>query len=237
MRKVIAIALACAAALAPAAVQASFRVKLQGAPEHPLIEGRGGLHAVDSRTERTLVRVISPGSDINKMGTVRVLVMNLAAEPFVFSARNVTLELADGTPLPWVPYEEFDEGAKLIERESARQAAMGRRSANNFSELAAGGAARTPGVSTPAPGGNAGADAAEKLEDDAEVGRQPGAKMREMVESIMDRSRLEPQQAAGGYLLFELPKPLRSARADVPIVLVVKTGKEEHRFTGLLDWQ
>ncbi|PSJ39482.1 hypothetical protein [Allosphingosinicella deserti] len=67
---------ALALAFASPAVAANFRVHLNG-EDHKLLRGYGGLHAADSRTERTPVRVISPGSPITKRGTVRVLVMNL----------------------------------------------------------------------------------------------------------------------------------------------------------------
>jgi hypothetical protein len=241
MKKLLMAGLGLALIGAPAAA-AEFKVKLAG-PERT-VKGRGGLHAADSRTETSLVRVISPGSEITRRGTVRVLVMNLGTKPFVFGPEDVEITLSDGTPLKFIPYEVFDKGAKLVERESSRQASIGMRAATNFSELAAQGAGPSgversmsaSGAGSPDAGGAAGSTAS-RLEDDVEVGRQPGAKMREIVESVMARSRLAPQEAAGGYLVFELPDAVRSTKADQKITVTVKAGSDEHRFEGVLERQ
>ena len=233
------VAAAVALALCAVPATAAFRVQLKAAPENSL-KGYGGLHAVDSRTATSLVRVISPGSDIKKMGTVRVLVMNLGAKPFVFGPDNVTLKLADGTQLAFMPYELFDKGAKLVERESAHQKALGSLSAANFAERAAGGGTvgngQTASANSTTAGPASGAEAANRArEGGIELGRQPGEEIRQIVDSLMYKTRIAPQEAAGGYLVFELPKTVRTLKTDQPATLVVKTGREEHRFEVLLQ--
>jgi hypothetical protein len=237
MRYVAAAAVTLALCAAPA--MAAFRVQLR-APAESTLMGHGGLHAADSRTATSLVRVISPGSDIRKMGTVRVLVMNLGARPFVFGPDNVTLKLADGTRLPFMPYEIFDRGAKLVERESAHQKALGALSATNFAERASSSGTvnngQTASANSTTAAGPSGAEAANRARDGGiELGRQPGEEIRQIVDSLMYRTRIAPQEAAGGYLVFELPKTLRTVKTDQPATLLVKTGAEEHRFEVLLQ--
>ena len=54
---------------------ANYVVTLAAPPGGTVLRGYGGLHAIDARSEKTLVRVISPGSAVGKRGTIRVLVL------------------------------------------------------------------------------------------------------------------------------------------------------------------
>ena len=51
---------------------ASYKVVLSPPEGTSVVRGYGGLHAVDARTDTTLVRLISPGSDVRERGTIRV---------------------------------------------------------------------------------------------------------------------------------------------------------------------
>jgi hypothetical protein len=232
------IAAAAMLALAAPASAAEFRVKLDGAA-HPLLHGRGGLHAADSRTERSLVRVISPGSPISRRGTVRVLVMNLGGSPFDFGPRQIRLELADGTVLSEVPVAEFGKGAALIEREMNRAAVTDRRVRSSLTSSSGGG---TGSASTPlsgySGGGDAGgADSAAAMRQDRnqDADGLPGAETLDAIGGVLQATRVGPQEASGGYLVFELPKALRSQKADQPLTIVVTAGRDEHRFLASLD--
>jgi hypothetical protein len=44
-----------------------------------------------------------------------------------------------------------------------------------------------------------------------------------------------PKEAWGGYLIFDMPKALKKARADQPVTIVVRTGNEVHRIKAVLN--
>jgi hypothetical protein len=201
------------------------------------LHGYGGLHAADSRTERTLVRVISPGSPINKRGTVRVLVMNLGGAPFDFGPASVRLELADGSILAEVPIAEFAKGADLVEREMGRSAAVDRRVKGDLSNLAQ---SASTGIQVPTgfvSGGNSAAansSAASRQDRNQDSDALPGAKLLSAIDGVLQPAKVGPQEAAGGYLVFELPKTVRGQKTDQPLTIVVTAGRDEHRFAATL---
>ena len=227
---------AMALAIASPAVAANFRVHLSG-EDHKLLRGYGGLHAADSRTERTLVRVISPGSPITKRGTVRVLVMNLGGTPFDFGPASVKLELADGSVLTEVPVAEFAKGAQLVEREMGRAVSVDRRVKGDLSNLAQTSSAgvQVP-TGVPATGTLAGAagSAAARQDRNQDADQLPGAKLLNAIDGVLQPAKVGPQEAAGGYLVFELPKALRALKADQPLTIVVSAGADVHRFAATL---
>jgi hypothetical protein len=232
MKRSLILALAFAACAVPAS--ADFRVKLQGPPDHTL-RGRHGLHAVDSRGHTSLVRLISPGSLVNRIGTVRVLVMNLGDKPFAFGPGDVTIALADGTSLPIVAQREFEQGAQIVEKQSARQDSINARNMANLSSLSQSTAAGvTPQIPAagPAPAG-AGSEAG-KLDHSSRGERSAAEEIRTAVDGLMDSRSVQPQGGGGGYLVFALPKPVRTAKADLPIMVSVKAGGEIHRFEAIL---
>ena len=132
---------------------ASYKVVLSPLAGTEVVRGHGGLHAVDDRTETTLVRVISPGSNFKERGTIRVLVMNKGSTTFPFGPDQVRLELADGTRLKPVPIGMFINKAELVEREVGRARTVDQRNRANLSELAR----QSAGSSGPGPAGVAAA--------------------------------------------------------------------------------
>jgi hypothetical protein len=232
MRRILVAALV--GALSVPAAAAEYKVKLR---QEPLIQGRGGLHAADSRTAGSLVRVIAPGGPISKRGTVRVLVMNLGQPAFTFGPASVSLKLADGTTLKKVPLAEFNRGEALVLREMKHANAVDRRVKGDLSSLAQQGASgRTVQSISGAAGPNAvAAGTAEAGRQDRNAEQLPGAKMLSAIDGVLRPEQVAPQEAAGGYLVFELPKALRTQKADLPLTIVVKAGAEEHRFAALLE--
>ncbi|QAY78790.1 hypothetical protein [Sphingosinicella sp. BN140058] len=227
---------ALALALAGPAAAGNYRVQLSG-QDHKLLHGYGGLHAADSRTEGSLVRVISPGSAITRRGTVRVLVMNLGAKVFDFGPASVRLELADGSVLSEVPLTEFAKGANLVEREMGRAASVDRRVKGDLSSLAQSASTGTQVPTGFVSGGNgtAASNAAAARQDrnqDADL--LPGAKLLSAIDGVLQPAKVGPQEASGGYLVFELPKIVRSQKADQPLTIVVTAGRDEHRFAAML---
>ena len=62
-----------------------------------------------------------------------------------------------------------------------------------------------------------------------------GSKDLDMISQVLMPDSVAPQKAAGGYLVFELPKETRAAAGDIPLTVAVRTGAEVHRFVGRLE--
>ena len=216
----------------------SYQLVLDPPPGGRLLKGYGGLQASDQRTATALVRVITPGNDVDRRGTVRVLVMNLGASPFIFGPQHVTLRLGDGTILAPTPLAEFEKGRILIERESSRAAITDRANRNSFSSLArasnSGMTAATPGVSQPA---GTQLINVEGLDRQADLLTLPGGRTLDAIYQLLTPEPVAPNEAWGGYYVFDVPKQVQARRVDQPLTIVVRTGREEHRFPAMLRWK
>ena len=235
--KHLAIAVAALVLAAPAAAS-GYRVQVSPPPGGKLIRGHAGLHAVDEETATAKVRIVAPGTAFDKLGTVRVLVLNLGSKPFVFGPDQVRLKLADGTELKPVPLDKFDKGAQAVMTAMNRQAAIDtqvRNSLSMISQQSSGGMTAQSIQDVPG-GGSAGSSAVDtnSLSRRTEDSLTPGSKTLDMIGQVLMPETVEPQKASGGYLVFELPKELRTATADIPLTIAVRTGDEEHRFTATL---
>jgi len=226
--------------LAMSAGQASaagLSMQLKDGGERTL-RARNGIHAVDSRTPSALVRVISPGMPFGKRGTVRVLVMNLGAKPFTFGPGKVRIALADGTLLPEVPVQEFDKGGFLIQREMRRQGAVDARVKSGLTDLAgqtsSGMTARSLNPASAPGGAAADASAARGQDRKTEADALPGARTLDGIYQVLRPAVVAPNEASGGYLVFEIPKALRAAKAAQEVTIIVDTGGEIHRFAASL---
>lgn len=196
-----------------------------------IVRGHAGLHAVDARTNGALVRIVAPGLEIGKRGTIRVLVMNLGAQDFEFGPDDVSLTLADGTELAKVPLSDFERGYSLISREQKRAAAIDRQNRNTLSILA--GQTQAGGGSDVAPSPAADVNSISRSDETT----LPGSKMLDAIYEVLLPETVAPETASGGYLVFEVPQQLEEAKQDIPLTIAVRTGDEEHRFDGLLRWR
>jgi hypothetical protein len=217
---------------------AAYKVVLSPPAGTQVVRGHGGLHAVDDRTDTTLVRIISPGSNIKERGTIRVLVMNKGTRTFPFGPDQVRLELSDGTRLKPVPIGMFINKAELVEREVGRARTVDHRNRSNISELARQGAG-SPG---PGPLGVAAAPTSEPTPtagldlkpDDLLL---PGAKTLDAIYQVLETQPVAPNQGWGGYYVFDMPKAVRNRKSDIPLKIVVTTGAEVRRFDATLQYR
>lgn len=233
MRKMI-VGAALALLMAGSAVAADY--KLEFAPGGgKVLKGRGGLQVMDVVTDKTRMRVIAPGSRITERGAVRVLVMNLGQPTFEFGPDQVSVELADGTPLHEVPVSTFDKGEKFVERQVAIGRSVDRAVKANLSAYAeaqnSGGTAATPTGGTLSHE-NVGDNALRMDELESEL---PGAKLLGGLNGVLRPLDVGPKEAWGGYLIFDMPRSLRNAKTDQPVVIVVRTGREVHRIKAVLN--
>jgi hypothetical protein len=217
---------------------ASYKVVLSPPADTQVVRGHGGLHAVDDRTDTTLVRIISPGSSIKARGTIRVLVMNKGTRTFPFGPDQVRLELADGTRLKPVPIGMFINKAELVEREMGRARTVDHRNRANLSELARQGA----GSSSPGPTGVAAAPtsgpiATQGLDLKPDDLLLPGAKTLDAIYQVLETQPVAPNQGWGGYYVFDLPKAVRDQKSDIPLKIVITTGAEVRRFDATLRYR
>jgi hypothetical protein len=218
--------LLCAALLAAApAAAGTYRLELQP-KDGKIIRAPNGIHAVDSRTAGTLVRVIAPGLKVwQNRGTLRVLVMNLSGRPFSFGPDDVTLKLADGTPVHFMALAEFRDGIQLVQNETVRNAAVRTRINANLDGINVYGSRGLAGR------GLSAIDELDLPPDDVDA---TARRLQQAVDSLLTDDEVEPQQAMGGYLMFELPKSMPAAKAEQPLDLIVSTGGEEHHFSVVL---
>jgi hypothetical protein len=212
------------------AVAGSYRVVLQPVKGKILI-GHAGLQAVDETTARAHVRLITPGNEVKERGTVRVLVRNVGLEPFEFGPDDVRLRLGDGTELKPTPLENFEKGAALIQREMGHAAAVDMQVKNSLSSYAqqSGGSALE---SAQAP--KADVQDLERRSDESDL---PGAKVMDALYQLLLPETVGPNQAWGGYYVFDIPKAVFDRKADQPVTVIVRTGDEEHRFAATLHWK
>ena len=216
------------------AIAGSYRVVLQPVGGKMLV-GHAGVQAVDETTEVAHVRLITPGNEVKERGTVRVLVRNLGPTTFSFGPDDVRLQLAEGTELKPTPLDKFERGATIVERENRRAAAVDMQVRNSLSSYAQEGAGRTLSSTEStafAPGANI--QGLERRSDESEL---PGAKTMDALYQLLLPEDVGPNQAWGGYYVFDMPKAVFDRHTDQPLTVIVRTGSEEHRFAATLHWK
>ena len=217
----------------------SYRIELAVPTGGRLLRGHAGVEAADVRTDVALVRLISPGNEVRKRGTVRVLVMNLGTVPFEFGPDDVTLTLADGTVLAPTPVDQMETGRIRIEREAQHAAANDLMTRNNLpglEEQSSGGMiARSMAPTPPTPGTGASGTAGQDHRVDETL--LPGAQLLDSIYQLLIPLTVEPQKAWGGYYVFDVPSAVFRRKADQPLTITVRTGAEEHRFAATLKWK
>lgn len=225
--------------LSTPALAGSYRVVLQPVNGKMLV-GHAGVQAVDDKSAATHVRLISPGNQVMQRGTVRVLVRNLSAKPFEFGPNDVKLQLADGTELKPTSLQKFEKGAALIQREMGHAAAVDMQIKNSLSSYAqqSGGSTSIDSMQS-GPGGSISAPAAnvqdiERRSDESDL---PGAKTMDALYQLLLPEAVGPNQVWGGYYVFDMPKAVFDRKADQPLIVIVRTGSEVHRFTATLHWK
>jgi hypothetical protein len=207
-----------------------------------MLVGHAGVQAVDDETNIALVRLISPGAEVAERGTIRILVKNLGTAPFEFGPDQVKLTLADGTILIPSSVEQFEKGRSLVEHENRIAGATDLTNRNNLSGLEQQSRGSGPASSLAAQSGGAASAARSSSATLSQEHRSdalllPGGRTLDAIYQILIAQPVEPNQAWGGYYVFDMPKKVFARRADQPLSISVKTGAEEHRFDAILKWK
>jgi hypothetical protein len=224
--------------LASPVTAASYKIVLAPPAGTQVVWGHGGLHAVDDRTDTTLVRIVSPGSNFKERGTVRVMVKNKGTATFPFGPDQVKLELADGTRLKPVTIGQFINKAELVEREVGKARAVDQSNRGSIEALAR----QTSGTSGPGPIGVArapqsGPISATGLDLAPDDLMLPGAKTLDAIYQVLETQPVAQNQGWGGYYVFNLPKDVRSRKTDLPLAITITTGGEVRRFNAMLQYR
>jgi hypothetical protein len=74
----------------------------------------------------------------------------------------------------------------------------------------------------------------ERRSDESDL---PGAKTMDALYQLLLPETVGPNQAWGGYYVFDLPKAAFDRKVDQPLTIMVRTGSEEHRFAATLHWK
>jgi len=216
-----------------------FKIVLDRPANGRLIIGHAGLQAADERSQNTLVRIVAPGNTVDVRGTVRVLVMNLGPRTFTFGPDQVTVRLGDGTVFRPTSIDKMENGRILVETESRHAAAIDIINRNNMMssiDNSSSAGASSPGANASAAGSGASSAAAgQDLRSDSDL--LPGASTLNAIYQLLIPLQVAPQQAWGGYYVFDVPKDVQRRKADQPLTIIVRTGGEEHRFSGTLRWK
>ncbi|MEO7365484.1 MAG: hypothetical protein ABIW03_04115 [Sphingomicrobium sp.] len=236
MRKAIKwLVFACAAiASLPAGSAAAADFTLNFAPgQGKILQGRGGLQVFDVKTAKTLMRVIAPGNRITKLGTVRVLVMNLGQPAFRFGPDQVRIELPGGTQMKAVPVAVFDRGQEIVEREVRIAGSIDRAVKSNlgsYTQSQNGGMTASSISGSSVDHGDQGGQSSrmDRLSDNL-----PGAKLLGSLDQVLRPLRVGPNEAWGGYVIFTMPEPVQKAQQDQHVTIVVQTGQEVHRVQAV----
>lgn len=201
--------------------------------EGKVLKGRGGLQVFDVTTDNTRMRIVAPGNRITDRGTVRVLVMNLGQGAYEFGPDQVSVELPNGQPLEELPVAVFDKGEKFVEREVGIGRSVDRAVKANLSSYAQTQSGDPTATSTAR--GSAAEGSANMLKNDSLEDQIFGGKLLEGLNGVLRPLAIGPQEAWGGYLVFNMPKALQRAKVDQPVVIVVRTGQEVHRIKAVLN--
>ena len=235
--------LICVAALGltSPALAGSYRVVLSQPEGGQLLKGHAGVQAADERNSDIHIRLISPGNEVKERGTIRVLVMNFGSKPFEFGPDQVKLRLADGTVLQPTPFDKFDKGRALIEREQRYARAIDIQNSSVIASLAeqSGGegfqsSAPNPANSASAASYGAGAGEFDRPTAESDL---PGAYLLNALDQLLVPLSVGPKQAWGGYYVFDVPKAVFDRKADQPLTVMVATGAETHEFPATLHWK
>jgi hypothetical protein len=219
------------------AVAASYRVQLNPTATGKLLVGHAGVQAVDDRTSTALVRLVAPGNEVKERATVRILVMNLGTQPFEFGPDQVSIQLADGTRFHPTSIDDFEKGRQLVERESRRAAAVDLQARSNLEQLAQQGNSGVVPVANSTAGGTSVPSGTESQDRRSDESLLPGAKTLGAIYQLLVPQTVAANHAWGGYYVFDVPKAVFARKADQPLTVSVRTGREEHRFAGILKWK
>lgn len=257
-RALLALALALAALPLNAAEAAKYAMLVTPTGNQSM-RMQNGAASIDSYAEGSSVRFVRTETPIKKRASIQILVMNHGEQPFNVGPENVRAQLADGTPVAIITYDQLVREEKR--RRTWRAIGAGLAAAGNA--MSASNAGYTSGTvsyrgssygsvgTTPYHSttygtatysgydqGRAQAAQAVAQEQNRQMFAGLAARNAQSMAALGENMRtttVDPGQLFGGSVMFELPRNARSGKADVPVTFIVSAGSEEHRFEVTLQ--
>lgn len=240
------------------AVAADFTLKLQS---DGLQKARweNGRQQIDDAGKTTMVRLVSSKGVASKRTSFTLFALNGGADAFDLGPENILILLGDGSALRMLNYDDLTREERrrqgwqnvalaftVIARSMSAANAGNSYATGTYSGSTMGhvGAvpfgAQTFGTATihsydAGAAAVAGVVAAEENRRDIHDLAQSQAASMAAIDNVMQRTTVDPGNAFGGIVFFDLPTSVRAAKDPVPITLVVQVGGEEHRFRGTIQ--
>lgn len=239
----LSLGLVLAVAISPANAHAAKRYLDIQAVEQQRSRMDQGVEAVESDQPYSSARLIEAEDPIKKRGILLISVLNAGPEPFVFSPEHVTIATATGLAANVIPYERLVKEQRNRQMWAAIAMGMGA-AANSYNASQAGYSygtvnaynnygGRAWGNYTSYNAGQAyAAQSYANMQNQQNMERFQAAS-RASMEGLKVNFRattVDPGQAFGGQLTYELPSSLRGSKEPVGLIITVRTGSEVHVF-------
>jgi len=240
------------------ALSADFTLKLQ--PEgSQKARWENGRQQIDDAGKTTVVRIMPTKGVVSKRTSFAVFALNGGADTFDLGPENILIQLSDGSALRMLNYDDLTREEQrrqawqnvamaftVVARSMAAANAGNSYTTANYSGSTIGHVGMVPfgaqtfGTATvhsydAGAAAVAGAVAAEENRRDIRDLAQSQAASMAAIDNVMQRTTVDPGNAFGGIVFFDLPGNVRAAKDPVPITLVVQVGGEEHRFRGVIE--
>jgi hypothetical protein len=237
---------------------ADFTLKLQ--PEG-LQKARweNGRQQIDDVGRATMVRLMPTKGVVSKRTSFALFALNGSGDSFDLGPENILILLDDGSAVRMLNYDDLTREERrrqgwqnvalafsVIARSMAAANAGNSYATGTYSGSTTGNigavpfGAQTFGTATihsydAGAAAVAGAVAAEENRRDIHDLAQSQAASMAAIDNVMQTTTVDPGNAFGGIVFFDLPSSVRSAKDPVPITLIVQVGGEEHRFRGSIQ--
>lgn len=209
-----------------------------------------GVRAIASSMTKSSIRFVPSEVPVKKRGQIQLVVMNHDKAAFNFGPENVRATLVDGTVVPIITYDQLRREEKKRQTWAAIAAGLGAMG-NAMSAASAGhysgnsysygrvGSTSYRGT-THFSGYNAGvahiAQANASMQNQmmfSQLSQNNAARMNALKENIRTTT-IDPENLAGGAIVFEMPKGVKLPKGQVPIKFLVEAGGETHSFDVIL---
>lgn len=240
------------------AIAADFTLKLQSDGSQKA-RWENGRQQIDDAGKTTMVRLVSSKGVVSKRTSFTLFALNGGADAFDLGPENILVLLGDGSTLRMLNYDDLTREERrrqgwqnvalaftVIARSMSAANAGNSYATGTYSGSTMGhvGAvpfgAQTFGTATvhsydAGAAAAAGVVAAEENRRDIHDLAESQAANMAAIDNVMQRTTVDPGNAFGGTVFFDLPSNVRAAKDPVPITLVVQVGGEEHRFRGTIQ--
>lgn len=213
-----------------------------------------GVEAIDSALEHSSVRIVESEEKTGKRGRFSIAAFNASGSPVNFGPENVTITLADGSPLTVVPYERLVKEQKnrmlwasvlggvaavsnnMAASDAGYQSGTVAYSGTTFSRY---GTFNSRGTGTYSGYNAAAANVAQASADaqnEAMFDRlaASNAASLQALKANLRTSTIDAGASFGGLITFDIPSNARKPKQPLSLQIVVEIAGDKHVFSGTL---